>query len=81
MIRSVGSWQRRIWRVGWTGGSSLCAGMRRELKADWCEYRNLMARDEFKNLGFAEDAPATAEKKPGAGGAEEEKGAKGELRW
>ncbi|PQE06466.1 cytochrome c oxidase assembly COX19 protein [Rutstroemia sp. NJR-2017a WRK4] len=43
--------------------------------------RNLMARDEFKNLGFAEDTPATAEKKPGAGGAEEEKGAKGELRW
>jgi hypothetical protein len=40
-----------------------------------------MARDEFKNLGFADDAPATAEKKPDVVGAEGEKGVKGELRW
>ncbi|KAL7942378.1 hypothetical protein V8C42DRAFT_347865 [Trichoderma barbatum] len=35
---------------------------------------NLMARDEFKNLGFAEPAPAKAPAEP-------EKGVKGELRW
>ncbi|KAM3073137.1 Cytochrome c oxidase assembly protein cox19 [Clarireedia jacksonii] len=43
--------------------------------------RNLMAKDEFKNLGFADDAPATTGKKPGVEGPEGEKGTKGELRW
>jgi cytochrome c oxidase assembly protein subunit 19 len=38
--------------------------------------RNLMAKDEFKNLGFSEDKPATEPKKE-----REEKGKKGELRW
>ena len=37
--------------------------------------RNLMARDEFKNLGFAEPPPPPAPAK------EPEKGVKGELRW
>lgn len=37
--------------------------------------RNLMARDEFKNLGFAEPPPPPAPAK------EPEKGVKGELQW
>lgn len=37
--------------------------------------RNLMAKDEFKNLGFSED-PAVDTKKE-----DTEKGVKGELRW
>ncbi len=40
--------------------------------------RNLMAKDEFKNLGFGDEkekAAADAKK------AEDEKGVKGELRW
>ncbi|KAL2128038.1 hypothetical protein VTI74DRAFT_9826 [Chaetomium olivicolor] len=36
--------------------------------------RNLMARDDFRNLGFKEEAPA----KPASSG---ETGVKGELRW
>lgn len=38
------------------------------------KLRNLMARDEFKNLGFADPALAKAPAEP-------EKGVKGELRW
>ncbi|KAH8591621.1 cytochrome c oxidase assembly protein COX19 [Bisporella sp. PMI_857] len=38
--------------------------------------RNLMARDEFKNLGFADEKPTTATKEDSA-----DKGEKGELRW
>ena len=38
--------------------------------------RNLMAKDEFKNLGFGEDK-ATSEPKKDL----DEKGKKGELRW
>ena len=34
--------------------------------------RNLMAQDEFKNLGFKEEKEESKE---------EEKGVKGELRW
>ena len=40
------------------------------------ENRNLMAKDEFKNLGFSEDPPAVDTKKD-----DPEKGVKGELRW
>ncbi|KAJ4417455.1 hypothetical protein N0V85_001842 [Neurospora sp. IMI 360204] len=36
--------------------------------------RNLMAKDDFKNLGFKENEPASTP-------AEAEKGVKGELRW
>jgi hypothetical protein len=39
--------------------------------------RNLMAKDEFKNLGFTEHKPAEESKK--GSGADE--GTKGELRW
>jgi cytochrome c oxidase assembly protein subunit 19 len=39
-------------------------------------HRNLMAKDEFKNLGFGEDKPAAEPEKDG-----EDKGEKGELRW
>ena len=35
-----------------------------------------MAKDEFKNLGFAEDKPVVEPKKN-----DTEKGEKGELRW
>jgi cytochrome c oxidase assembly protein subunit 19 len=38
--------------------------------------RNLMAKDEFKNLGFGEEKSATAAKKEDAA-----EGKKGELRW
>ena len=41
--------------------------------------RNLMAKDEFKNLGFGEDKPAADEKKTTDDGADQ--GKKGELRW
>ncbi len=36
-----------------------------------------MAKDEFKNLGFAEEKPAEESKKDGGA----DKGVKGELRW
>jgi cytochrome c oxidase assembly protein subunit 19 len=39
-------------------------------------YRNLMAKDEFKNLGFGEDKAQVEPKKD-----LDEKGKKGELRW
>jgi len=39
-------------------------------------FRNLMAKDEFKNLGFGEEKPAIAPKKEDAA-----EGKKGELRW
>ncbi|KAK3397710.1 hypothetical protein B0T20DRAFT_229492 [Sordaria brevicollis] len=39
--------------------------------------RNLMAKDDFKNLGFKEDGPANTPKPA----VEAEKGVKGELRW
>ncbi|KAJ2972345.1 hypothetical protein NQ176_g7215 [Zarea fungicola] len=38
--------------------------------------RNLMARDEFKNLGFADDTSKTS-----TTGGTAEQGVKGELRW
>ncbi|KAK1757537.1 hypothetical protein QBC47DRAFT_158631 [Echria macrotheca] len=38
--------------------------------------RNLMARDELKNLGFDEET-----KKPPPSDREKEKGVKGELQW
>ena len=38
---------------------------------NWCP-RNLMARDEPKNLGFADDPKPKPER---------EKGVKGELQW
>jgi len=40
-------------------------------------HRNLMAKDEFKNLGFSEEKPASATKKND----EAEEGKKNELRW
>lgn len=39
--------------------------------------RNLMAKDEFKNLGFADEKPSEASKNDGG----TDKGSKGELRW
>ena len=39
--------------------------------------RNLMAKDEFKNLGFGDDKPAPDDKKADA----TDKGKAGELRW
>ncbi|KAK3496612.1 uncharacterized protein B0T23DRAFT_392958 [Neurospora hispaniola] len=39
--------------------------------------RNLMAKDDFKNLGFKENEPSSTPKPA----AEAEKGVKGELRW
>ncbi|TVY16842.1 Cytochrome c oxidase assembly protein COX19 [Lachnellula arida] len=39
--------------------------------------RNLMAKDEFKNLGFGEEKPATAATKD----EKAEEGKKNELRW
>lgn len=41
-------------------------------------YRNLMAKDEFKNLGFAEEQMKPPDTKKDALG---EKGKVGELRW
>ena len=39
--------------------------------------RNLMARDDFKNLGFTESSTTIVAKKAPEG----EEGKKGELRW
>ena len=39
--------------------------------------RNLMAKDEFKNLGFGEEKPAVDKEKEDS----TLKGQKGELRW
>ncbi|KAK3192765.1 Cytochrome c oxidase assembly protein cox19 [Lecanicillium sp. MT-2017a] len=39
---------------------------------------NLMARDDFKNLGFQEDGAKPGQPRPGS---EPEKGVKGELHW
>ncbi|PSS20159.1 hypothetical protein M430DRAFT_49852 [Amorphotheca resinae ATCC 22711] len=39
--------------------------------------RNLMAKDEFKNLGFHDDKPAEEAKKDDGA----DKGVKGEIRW
>lgn len=72
MQTSAGTWPRPIWVAGWTSES-------RELNFHAKAYshlmasRNLMARDEFKNLGFRDPAE---EKKN-----EPEKGVKGELLW
>ena len=41
---------------------------------DIVHNRNLMAKDEFKNLGFAEDTPKESNKTSEGGG-------KNELRW
>ncbi|KUJ20257.1 cytochrome c oxidase assembly protein COX19 [Mollisia scopiformis] len=41
--------------------------------------RNLMAKDEFKNLGFDEGKGSTIDAKKVDGG--QEQGKKGELRW
>ncbi|KAM3458473.1 hypothetical protein NHJ6243_007405 [Beauveria neobassiana] len=43
---------------------------------DHDESRNLMAKDDFKNLGYADDSSKTS-----ATGGEPEQGVKGELRW
>jgi len=40
-------------------------------------YRNLMAKDEFKNLGFGEEKPAAEGNTSGG----VDKGKEGELRW
>jgi hypothetical protein len=72
-MRSVGAWRNHIWAVEWTGML--------DLKISTCGsllmfYRNLMAKDEFKNLGFGEDKAQVEPKKD-----LDEKGKKGELRW
>ena len=43
--------------------------------------RNLMAKDEFKNLGFAEEGKVEEKKDEGAVVKGAVKGEKGELRW
>lgn len=46
-----------------------------------CLVRNLMARDELKNLGFAEPTKSDVSQQPTKPQSEPEKGEKGELRW
>ena len=51
---------------------------------DAIQYRNLMAKDEFKNLGFADEVPGpkSAETKDeGKEGDSNAKDHKNELRW
>ncbi|PBP26882.1 CHCH domain-containing protein [Diplocarpon rosae] len=43
--------------------------------------RNLMAKDEFKNLGFGEDKEKEKETSATAEGKKDEEKHKGELRW
>jgi len=47
--------------------------LKRTLACQHIETSNLMAKDDFKNLGFKDE---TDSKKP-----EREKGVKGELQW
>jgi hypothetical protein len=66
--------RNHIWLVGWIGAfkSNFLMCDRLIMVDD----RNLMAKDEFKNLGFGEDKPADEKKDDVA-----DKGKKGELRW
>ena len=71
MRQSVGILQRLIWVVGWIGMQGLpvhLLGLHGDITDTEC--RNLMAKDEFKNLGFGDDKAKEAEG-----------GKKGELRW
>lgn len=57
---------------GTVGGSYISLG--RLCLLTMLIFSNLMAKDDFKNLGFKENEPASTP-------AEAEKGVKGELRW
>jgi len=70
MIRNAATWQNHICPAGWTGTNLFQQAL--FIYTNGSLNRNLMAKDEFKNLGFAEK-PAKKE--------DEEKGEKGELRW
>lgn len=78
MIRSAGNWRNHIWPAEWTGRllqrPKFNSYFRKLIIA---LYRNLMAKDEFKNLGFADDQPAESKDN----GAKVEKTEKNELKW
>jgi len=70
MITSAGIGRSHTWLVAWIGVFGCGAARLLRLILG----RNLMAKDEFKNLGFGEDTPDMKEE-------DGEKGKKGELRW
>ena len=69
---SVGCSQNHTSVAAWTGGCSNTAVWFFRI-TDYCISSNLMAKDDFKNLGFKETPPKQAE---GAA-----TGVKGELQW
>lgn len=77
---NVGRWQRHISHAAWNSG---LAALNSPLdvsvwsRANHVIFSNLMAKDDFKNLGFKEKEPASTPKPA----AEPEKGVKGELQW
>lgn len=77
MNRSAEIWQSRISLAAWIGMLSPFAMLSIVTIAEFIlQYRNLMAKDEFKNLGFSDEKAADAAKK-----VEKEKSHEGELRW
>lgn len=62
---------------GTVGGSYNALNVSVWSRANHAIFSNLMAKDDFKNLGFKEDEPSSTPKPA----AEAEKGVKGELRW
>lgn len=68
---SAVSWPSHIWLAGWIGESRSVTVF--SMAHSSPQTSNLMARDEFKNLGFQD---AAEDKTP-----EREKGVKGELQW
>ena len=66
-------WPSHIWLAAWISKDPLLPMVRDLLIEVLAFARNLMARDEFKNLGFKDDAKP----KPKS----DEQGVKGELRW
>lgn len=75
MTPSAGISQNHTYRVGWRGthNRTFCLRMATNKRSG----RNLMAKDEFKNLGFGDDKPTEDTKKDDGA----DKGQKGELRW
>lgn len=58
MIRSVENWRNHTSHVGWIGIMIFTVRKSVSSDSDVFKLRNLMARDDFKNLGFSEEPPS-----------------------
>ena len=78
MIQNAEIWQKHIYLAGWRGALKRPTSENTSILLTRPFYaRNLMAKDEFKNLGFGEEKPPADTKKED----NKESGKKGELRW